>query len=164
TDRSAGRHRPDGFDPSITDTVDLVDHVAHHAAVVWNDVHHVTDDRSLATGREVHDTVLLGQVRDGRLRIFDHVTVALDRVLIGREHLGAGIDDGPCGRRTAHDRGAHAHGAMVPGGRAGGHDHHVVEDVGPGAVLGEHRNVLGAEQARRATAGDDGDRDAGALE
>src|SRR5262249_30656820 len=67
TDCSAGRDGPDRFDPSIADPVDLIDHVAHHAAVVRNDVDHVTDGRPLATRREVHDAVLLGQVRDGRV-------------------------------------------------------------------------------------------------
>src|SRR5438034_195330 len=46
---SSGGRRPDRFDPSGADTVELVVYVAHHAAVIPNDVHDVTGGRPLAS-------------------------------------------------------------------------------------------------------------------
>src|SRR5262247_2950895 len=155
---------PDHLHRAAPDAVELVHHVAHHAAVVRYHVHNVAYLWSLGAGGEIHDAVLLGEIGHHRLRIFHHVPEALLPVLIGGEHLGAAVEDGAPVGGTAHHGGAHAHGAVVPGRRARRDHHDVVEDAGAGAVLGEHGNVLGGEEGRRPPARDHGHGNAGALE
>src|SRR5204863_5966445 len=139
---AARGHRPHGLDLAVAHAVDLVDHVAHHAAVVRYHRHDLADLRPRAAPGEIHHAVLLGQVHDRRLRVLEQVAVAGDRIEVGGEDLGAGVEDRALGRRLAHHRAAHAHRAVVPRRRARGHHHAVVVDVGAGAVLGDLGNVL----------------------
>ena len=65
---------------------------------------------------------------------------------------------------TLTDGRAHLHRAVVPGGDAGGDHHHVVVDIGAGAMLRQHREIAECRQRRRAAAGDDRDRNLVRLE
>ena len=103
-------------------------------------------------------------VIDG-LRVLHDVAVALHAVLVGGEHLRAAVEDGAPVGGAAHHRGAHAHRAVRPRSAVPERDHHrVVEDAGARAVLGQHREVLDAEEGRRAAARHHRHRDARPLE
>src|SRR5919198_4270437 len=68
---AARRHRPHGLDRAVAHAVDLVDHVAHHAAVVGHDLHGLADLGPCATCREVDHAVLLGEVDHLGLRVLE---------------------------------------------------------------------------------------------
>src|SRR5687767_7999647 len=131
--RSARGHGPHALAGGAAPAIDLVDHVADDAAVVRHNLDDVADGRTAAACREIYHAVLLGDACDRGLGVLHQVTEALDGVLIGGEDLGAAVEDGAVGRGPADHRGADAHGAVVPGRGAGGHDHAVVVEVRPGA-------------------------------
>src|SRR5215471_20391888 len=152
TTAAARGNGPDHLHRAAADAVELIHHVAHHAAVIRHHVHDVAHLRPLGTCGEIHDAVLLREIGHHRLWVLHHVPEALLSVLIGGEHLGAAVEDGAAVGGTAHDGGTHAHGAVVPGRRARRDHHDVVEDARAHAVLGEHGDVLGGEEGRRPSA------------
>src|SRR5688500_8679317 len=71
--RSARGHRPDGLDARPTHAVHLVHHVAHHAAVIGDDLDDVADGGTRPAAGEVDDAMFLGKAGDGGLRILHHM-------------------------------------------------------------------------------------------
>src|SRR5215510_13629206 len=113
-DEAAGGDGPDYFHLPAADAVQLVHHVADHAAVIRHHVHDLAAPGPLCARREIHDAVLLGKIRDHRLRVLHHVAEPLLAVLVGGQHLRAAVEDGAAVGGPAHHGGPHAHGAVVP--------------------------------------------------
>src|SRR3989442_782753 len=74
---AAGGDGPDHLDRQAADTVQLVHHIAHDAAVVRHDVDDLAHLRALGAGGDINDPVLLGEIADHGLGIFHDVAEAL---------------------------------------------------------------------------------------
>ena len=81
--------------------------------------------------------MLLGEARDLGLWVFqDQAETIVQPARVGRERLGAGVENTALCCGAAHHRGVDAEGAVVGLCSPARQHHAVVEDIGAGTVLG----------------------------
>ena len=95
-----------------------------------------TMGRSLLRDK-IEEPVLLGEGVNLGLWVFqDHAETIVQPARVGREGLGAGVENTALCCGAADDRGVDAEGAVVGRCSSARQHHAVVEDIGAGAVLG----------------------------
>src|SRR5262245_61803752 len=159
---AAGRHRQHCYDPVAAHGNHAIKHVNDDADMVRHHANHLADLGSVVAARKIEEPMFLGEGVNLGLWVFqDQAEAIVQSARVGRQCLGAGVENAALGCGAADDGGVDAEGAVVRRCSSTRQHHAVVEDVGAGAVLRGAGKLPHVDKIGRTAGRDDAGLEAG---